>query len=125
MGKPGRPGPSLDDYLHWQASLENREASGLSMDELCVAEGVSRSTFYRWVQRLRDGIPDSVREEGEIPTLAELAEPKFLPVSLRASPVEIQLPNGGSVRLPIGVGEAVLVKVIEAVGALRPRVGPS
>jgi len=70
MGKPGRPGPSLDDYLYWQASLENREASGLSIDEFCVAEGVPRSTFYRWVKRLRDGIPDSVREEGEIPTLA-------------------------------------------------------
>ena len=74
-------------------------------------------------QRLREGVPDAVREEGAIPTLAELAEPKFLPVSLTASPVEIKLPNGGSVRLPIGVGEAVLVKVIEAVGALRPKVG--
>ena len=123
MGKPGRPGPSLDDYSYWQEGLENREASGLSIDEFCIAEGVSRSTFYRWAKRLRDGIPDSVREKEEIPTLAELAEPKFLPISLTASPVEIELPNGGSVRLPIGVGEVVLVKVIEAVGTLRPRVG--
>ena len=123
MAKPGRPSPGLDDYLYWQQRLENREASGLSIDEFCVDEGVSRSTFYRWIQRLRDGIPDSVREEGEIPTLAELAELKFLPVSLTASPVEIELPNGGSARLPLGVGEAVLVKVVEAVGALRPRVG--
>ena len=123
MGKSGRPGPTLDDYLYWQEGLENREASGLSIDDFCIAEGVSRSTFYRWVRRLRDGIPDCIREEGEIPTLAELAEPKFLPVSLTASPVEIELPNGGSVRLPLGVGEAVLVKVIEAVGGLRPRVG--
>ena len=123
MGKPGRPGPSLDDYCYWQEGLENREASGLSIDEFCIAEGVSRSTFYRWAKRLRDGIPDSVREKEEIPTLAELAEPKFLPVSLTASPVEIELPNGGSVRLPISVGETVLVKVIEAVGTLRPKVG--
>ena len=123
MGKPGRPGPSLDDYLYWQEGLQNRQASDLSIDDFCIAEGVSRSTFYRWAQRLRDGIPDSVREEGKIPTLADLAEPKFLPISLTASPVEIELPNGGSVRLPIGVGEAVLVKVIEAIGALRPRVG--
>ena len=123
MSKPGRPGPTLDDYLYWQERLESREASSLSIDDFCIAEGVSRSTFYRWLKRLRDGIPDSVREEGEIPTLAELTEPKFLPVSLTASPVEIKLPNGGSVRLPVGVGEAVLVKVIEAVGTLRPRVG--
>jgi hypothetical protein len=125
VGKNGRPGATLDDYLYWQEGLKNREASGLSIDEFCVAEAVSRSTFYRWQQRLREGIPDSVREEGEIPTLADLAEPKFLPISLTASPVEIELPNGGSVRLPIGVGEAVLVKVIEAVGALRPRVRKS
>jgi hypothetical protein len=51
-----------------------------------------------------------------------LAEPKFLPVSLTASPVEIKLPNGGSVRLPIGVGEAVLVKVIEG---MPSRVDPT
>jgi len=69
--QPGRPGPSLDDYLYWQESLTNREASGLSIDGFCVAEGVSRSTFDRWVQRLRDGIPESVREEGKTPTLAE------------------------------------------------------
>ena len=29
MGKPGRPGPTLDDYLYWQERLENRVASGL------------------------------------------------------------------------------------------------
>ncbi len=124
MAKPGRPSPGLDDYLYWQQRLENRDASGLSIDEFCVDEGVSRSTFYRWVRRLADGIPESVAEEGA-PTLAEIAEPRFLPVSLTASPVEIQLPNGGSVRLPVGVGEAVLVKVIEAVGALRPGVRKS
>lgn len=125
MGKPGRPGPTLDDYLYWQERFENRQASGLSIDEFCIAEGISQTTYYRWAHRIRDGIPDTVREEGRIPTLAELAEPKFLPVALTASPVEIQLPNGGSVRLPLGVGEAVLVKVIEAVGALRPKVGKS
>ena len=105
MAKSGRPGPTLDDYLYWQQGLENRQASGLSIDDFCIAEGVSRSTFYRWALRLREGIPDSVREEGKTPTLAELAEPKFLPVSLTASPVEIHLPNGGSVKLPVGVGE--------------------
>jgi hypothetical protein len=119
MSKPGRPSASLDDYLYWEELLENCKASGLSIDEFCADKRVSRSTFYRWVQRLRDGIPDLVAAEGVGPPLAESAEPKFLPVSLTASPVEIELPNGGLVRLPIGVGEAVLVKVIEAVGALR------
>lgn len=125
MGKPGRPGPTLDDYLYWQERLESRGASGLSVDEFCLDEGVSKSTLYRWVQRIRDGVPDSVKEEGEAPTLADLSQPKFLPVTLSASPVEIELPNGGSVKVPVGVGEAVLVKIIEAVGMLRPRLGRS
>jgi hypothetical protein len=94
MGKTGRPGPTLDDYLYWQERLENRVASGLSIDGFCVAEAVSRSTFYRWAQRLHEGIPDCVRDEGHIPTLAEIKEPKCLPISLTASPVEIKLPNG-------------------------------
>jgi transposase-like protein len=111
--------------LYWQERLKGRGASGLGIDEFCLDEGVSKSTFYRWVQRIRDGIPESVKEEGEAPTLADLAAPKFLPVTLTASPVEIELPNGGSVRVPVGVGEAVLVKIIEAVGTLQPRLDRS
>ena len=124
MAKSGRPSPDLDDYLYWQQRLENREASGLSIDEFCVDEGVSRSTFYRWVRRLRGGIPDVVKEDGASLTLAELAEPKFLPVSVTASPVEIELPNGGLVRLPVGVGQAVIVDVIQAVTGLQTRRKP-
>ncbi len=121
MAKPGRPSPGLDDYLHWQERLANREASGLSIDEFCADEDISRSTFYRWVGRLKDGIPDAVKEEGASLTLAEIAEPKFLPVSVTASPVEIELPNGSVVRLPVGVGQAVIVDVIQAVSGLRSR----
>ena len=43
MGKTGRPSPTLDDYLVWQERLKGRGASGLSMDEFCIDEGVSRS----------------------------------------------------------------------------------
>jgi len=121
MAKPGRPSPGLDDYLYWQERLASREASGLSIDEFCADEGVSRSTFYRWVQRLKEGVPDAVKEEGASLTLADIAEPKFLPVSVTASPIEIELPNGGVVRLPVGVGQAVIVSVVEAVSALRGR----
>lgn len=124
MGKPGRPSPGLDDYLYWQERLASREASGLSIDEFCVDEGVSRTTFYRWVQRLKEGIPEAVKEEGATLTLADIAEPKFLPISVTASPVEIELPNGGLVRLPVGVGQAVIVDVIQAVTGLQTRRKP-
>jgi hypothetical protein len=124
MMKPGRPSPGLDDYLYWQERLASREASGMSVDEFCAAEDISRSTFYRWAQRLKDGIPDAVKEEGESISLSDIAEPKFLPVSVTASPVEIELPNGGLVRLPVGVGQAVIVDVIQAVTGLQTRRKP-
>lgn len=123
MAKPGRPTPGLDDYLYWQERLASRETSGLSIDEFCAEEAISRTTFYRWVQRLKDGIPDAVKEGNKL-TLADIAEPKFLPVSVTASPVEIELPNGGLVRLLVGVGQAVIVDVIQAVTGLQTRRKP-
>ncbi len=116
----GRPPSDLDDYLDWQERLENYQASGLEVDVFCLQEGVSRSTFYRWVDRLKEGIPETMVAEKSARQRAETGAAVFVPISLKASPVEIELPNGGIVRLPLGVGQAVLVEVIRAVGALRP-----
>ena len=116
----GRPPSDLDDYLDWQERLDSFKASGLSIDEFCLQEGVSRSTFYRWVDRLKDGVPESMVAEKAAWEKVESGEAAFVPITLKASPVEIELPNGGVVRLPLGVGQVVLVEVIRAVGALRP-----
>ncbi len=120
----GRPPSDLDDYLDWQERLENCKASGLEVDVFCLQEGVSRTTFYRWKDRLRDGIPESMLAEKAARERAESGQAAFVPISLKASPVEIELPNGGIVRLPLGVGQAVLVEVIRAAGALRPWKAP-
>jgi len=48
-----------------------------------------------------------------------------LPVSLKASPIELQLPNGGVVRLPLSIGQTALVEVIRIVGGLRPWRSPN
>ncbi len=116
----GRPPSELDDYLDWQQRLDSYKASGLSLDDFCLQEGISRPTFYRWVDRLKDGIPESMVAESDDRERAESGEAAFVPITLKASPVEIELPNGGIVRLPLGVGQAVLVDVIRAVGALKP-----
>ena len=120
----GRPPSDLDDYLDWQERLESYKASGLEVDVFCLQEGVSRSTFYRWVDRLKDGMPESMVAEEAARKRAESGEAAFVPITLKASPVEIELPNGGIVRLPLGVGQVVLVEVIRAVGALRPWKAP-
>jgi len=120
----GRPPNDLDDYLDWQERLDSFKASGLSIDEFCLQEGVSRSTYYRWVNHLKDGIPEPMVAEKAARGKAESGEVAFVPITLKASPVEIELPNGGVVRLPLGVGQVVLVEVIRAVGALRPWKAP-
>ena len=116
----GRPPSDLDDYLDWQERLESYRASGLDVDTFCLQEGMSRSTFYRWVDRLKNGFPESMVAEKAARQRAESGGAAFVPITLKASPVEIELPNGATVRLPLGVGQAVLVEAIRAAGALRP-----
>jgi len=122
----GRPPADLDDYLDWQERLDSFKASGLTIDVFCLKEGVSKSTFNRWTKQLKDGIPDEMLAEKAARDQVESAEgAAFVPISLKASPVEIELPNGGIVRLPLGVGQVVLVEVIRAAGALRPWRAPN
>jgi hypothetical protein len=128
MARTGRPAATLDDWLDWQQRLESQKASGLSVDVYCLQEGVTRSSFYRWYQRLKSGVPESMIEEEADRQQAEseqTGQAIFLPVSLKASPVEIEMPNGGIIRLPLGVGQAALIAVIEAVGLLRPWKAPT
>ncbi len=92
----GRPPSDLDDYLDWQERLDSLKASGLSIDEFCLQEGVSRSTYYRWVDQLKDGVPESMVAQKAAWEKAESGEAAFVPITLKASPVEIELPNGAS-----------------------------
>jgi hypothetical protein len=45
----------------------------------------------------------------------------FVPVSVKALPVEIEFPNRCMVRLSSGISESLLVEIIRAVGALQPQ----
>ena len=93
----GRPPSDLDDYLDWQERLESYRASGLEVHVFCLQGEVSRSTFYRWMNQLKDGIAKSMATEEAARERAESGEAAFVPIWLKASPVEIELPNGGLV----------------------------
>jgi len=112
----GRPPSMVEDYREWQLRLERFQTSESGLDVFCLQEGVSRSTFYRWKRRLVDGIP----ELPEAGSRSESTESLFLPISLKKSYVEIELPNGGVVRLPGDVRRGVLTAVVRVVGSLRP-----
>ena len=116
----GRPPGGLEDYQNWQERMESYEESGLSVEEFCQQEEISRTTFYRWVSQLRDGIPQALLEAGRVRKEIASGEAKFLPVALKASPIEIEFPNGIVVRLPLDVGRPLLLEVIRVAAALRP-----
>ena len=117
MGLPQR---ELDKYLDWQQRLESRKTSGLSIDDFCLQEGVSRATFFRWAARLREGIPESLVAEEAAGEQGGTAPATFLPLTLKTSSVEIQLPNGAIVRLPIHCGQEAIVEAIRVAGAMAP-----
>jgi transposase-like protein len=120
----GRPPCGIEDYQNWQERIEDFQASGLSVEEFCQQEEISRTTFYRWVNQLRDGIPQALLEAGQVRKKIASGEDKFLPVAIKASPIEIEFPNGIVVRLPLDVGRPLLLEVIRIAGALRPWKAP-
>ena len=120
----GRPPSDLEDYRQWQQRLARYQTTEMNLDVFCLQEGVSRSTFYRWKQRLDDDVPEPPEADSAEHQRPETNESLFLPISLKSSRVESEFPNGGVVRLPGDVGKDVLVAVVRVVGSLRPQKAP-
>jgi hypothetical protein len=116
----GRPPSIVEDYREWERRLERYQRHEVNLDVFCLQEGISRSTFYRWKRRLDNGIPATLQADAAEPEQNGSTDALFLPISLKKSRVEIELPNGGVVRLPADVGQGVLTAVVRVVGSLRP-----
>ena len=91
----GRPACGLDEYLEWQERLKGKRKSGPSVDLFCLQEDISKSTFYRWDKALKDGIPEPMLEEQADREQSESGGGHFVPITIKATSVEIELPNGG------------------------------
>jgi hypothetical protein len=120
----GRPPSVVEDYREWERRLERYQTHEVNLDVFCLQEGVSRSTFYRWKRRLDNGVPEALQTDAVEPEQNGSTDALFLPISLKKSRVEIELPNGGVVRLPADVSQGVLTAVVRVVGSLRPWKAP-
>ncbi len=116
----GRPPRDLGDYHEWQGRLERFRTCELDIGMFCLQEGVSRSTFYRWKNRLKEGIPEAIESPATSLDGVQPGESVFVPLSIKATAVEIELPNGGLVRLPADVSRDRLVAIVRVAGSLRP-----
>jgi hypothetical protein len=120
----GRPPSVVEDYREWERRLGRYQAHEVNLDVFCLQEGVSRSTFYRWKRRLDNGVPEALQTAAAEPEQNGSTDALFLPISLKKSRIEIELPNGGVVRLPADVGQGVLTAIVRVVGSLRPWKAP-
>ena len=122
----GRP-IDLGKRREWADRLARRESSGLTVAEFCEWEGVSMAAFYQWRKKLRGETacrptpkqrPSAICDDGGVRKMPLTSTSAFLPVQLTPAktvrdsrrppqalaelpPVEIQLPNGVSIVVPI------------------------
>ena len=76
----------------WRSIMARHEASGLSCEAFCAAEGIGRSAFWRWRRRL--GAEDAARAGNGGPMFVELS-------GAGASAWDAELELGGGVVLRV------------------------
>ena len=107
------PAGGVNAYAEWQERLKRFEASGLPIDVFCQQEDVGQSTFLDWLRVLKK---EQFRPPAETRPAESLA---FVPVTVRASSIEILLPGGGLVRLSASIDPKLLMDIIRVIGTLQ------
>ena len=72
----------------WRTWLSACQQSDLTVVKFCESIGVSVNTYYSWRERLKAEPDDSAQEPVE-----------FIPVSMPAGQIEIELPGGAIARV--------------------------
>jgi hypothetical protein len=97
-----RRDPELERF--WRRSIAERERSGLSVREHCVRRGVKEAHFYAWRR--------------EIAKRDRAAAVTFVPLRVRAEAIiEVVLPSGVIIRVPIGVEATSVAPLVAALRA--------
>ena len=108
-----KPVSGADAYWEWQERLKRFDSSGLSIEVFCQQEDVDQSGFLDWLRVLRR---EQFRPPAETRSTEDLP---FVPVTVRASSIEILLPGGGLVRLAASIDRTLLIDIIRVIGSLQ------
>jgi putative transposase len=93
----------------WREVLARFDAAAVTVQEFCVREGLTRSSFTRWRARLRDGARAwsaghvgtgaSVQEDAPKPAFVDLGSLGEATAVERAGPVDLHIELGGGISL--------------------------
>ena len=115
------PNPKLHEL--WRDRIRRQEASGLTIEQFCSQEGVTRSKFHSWKRRFR--LADTAEQRRALPS-----QSSFLPVTVRLlqrgpeepQPIEADLPNGVRLRIPVA-DPRLACRIIRTVAAAKTNSG--
>lgn len=100
-----------DREQFWRDTIAAWKASGQSVRAFCAARGVGQASFYA---RRRD----LAGRDHPRPTAAPVPSPAFAAVRVIPDPtIEIVLPGGLLVRVPIGADLAAVARLVAALRA--------
>jgi hypothetical protein len=100
--------PKLERY--WRDLITRWERSDLTVRDFCSDHRISEPSFYAWRREL------AARDEQPRPATPPV--PTFVPV--RVAPpavVEVVVPTGVVVRVPVGADPAAVARLVAALGA--------
>jgi transposase len=94
----------------WRDAIAAWRESGQSVRAFCAARGVSEATFFARRRELADQEPP---RRLAVPAPA----PQFVPVKVVPDPtVEVVLPGGLIVRVPVGADPGAVARLVAALG---------
>jgi hypothetical protein len=108
------PDPRLVE--RWRTSFAMWRSSGLSVAAFCRSRDLNLSSFYRWRKSLDDlDRPSTTRPRSE-PDPPPI--PSFVPVRvIPDAVVEVILPSGLQLRVPLSADALQLARLVRALGA--------
>ena len=107
---------NVEKELYWRELVNRQASSGLSIQQFCANEGISRPSFYALRRRLReDENYETRRRESRPREDGHDGKREFIPLKLLEWPcgLEIIHPHGYQVRVTGGVDAHALRQVLD------------